>query len=90
MKVVASHGSHYNYHEPPVEGGIILCLFVVFSGELGSGQVKTDPIHDVHALLAATADPTTEVRVSNVNRCIPLMSPDVGTILPIPWKATTI
>lgn len=23
-------------------------------------QVKTDPVHDVHALLAATADPTAE------------------------------
>ena len=40
---------------------MFICRFFRFS--LGSGQVKTDPIHDVHALLAATADPTTEVRV---------------------------
>ena len=27
---------------------------------MGFPQVKTDPVHDVHALLAATADPTAE------------------------------
>ena len=46
-----------------MEGALNLFFGCFFRFSLGSGQVKTDPIHDVHALLAATADPTTEVRV---------------------------